>query len=91
LIHGLRGRPSNHRLDPALRHQVVAAYRQRYPDFGPTFACEKLAAEGGAQPRITLGASRCSSRRDNPRAPDISIAAKRRTFLLRSDKRPTIR
>ena len=46
LFHGLRGRPSNHRLDPALRHQVVAAYRQRYPDFGPTFACEKLAEEG---------------------------------------------
>jgi transposase len=46
LVHGLRGRPSNHRLDPALRHKVVQAYRQRYGDFGPTFACEKLAEEG---------------------------------------------
>ena len=46
LIHGLRGQPSNHRLDPAFRRKVVTAYRQRYGDFGPTFACEKLAEEG---------------------------------------------
>jgi Helix-turn-helix domain len=46
LIHGLRGRPSNHRADPAQRQKVLAAYRQRYADFGPTFACEKLAGEG---------------------------------------------
>src|SRR5438105_1608007 len=52
LVHGLRGRPSNHRLDPAFRARVLEAYRLRYPDFGPTFASEKLAAEGlrvGAQ------------------------------------------
>src|SRR5437867_2654319 len=46
LVHGLRGQPSNHRADPALRHAVLQAYRQRYADFGPTFACEKLAEEG---------------------------------------------
>jgi len=46
LVHGLRGRPSNHRTDPATRTAVLEAYRQRYPDFGPTFACEKLAEEG---------------------------------------------
>jgi hypothetical protein len=46
LVHGLRGKPSNHRHDPALRHQVVRAYRRRYSDFGPTLASEKLAAEG---------------------------------------------
>ena len=46
LVHGLRGRPSNHRADPALRHAALEAYRQRYADFGPTFACEKLADEG---------------------------------------------
>lgn len=52
LVHGLRGRPSNHQPDADLRQAVVAAYRQRYADFGPTFASEKLAAEGlqvGAQ------------------------------------------
>ena len=46
LVHRLRGRPSNHRLDPALRKAVLEAYRRRYADFGPTFASEKLAAEG---------------------------------------------
>jgi len=46
LVHGLRGRPSNHQADADLRQAVVAAYRQRYADFGPTFASEKLAAEG---------------------------------------------
>jgi transposase len=46
LVHGLRGRPSNRRLKPELRQQVLDTYRQRFADFGPTFACEKL-AEGG--------------------------------------------
>lgn len=46
LVHGLRGQPSNHRLKPTLRQEVLRAYRCRYPDFGPTFACEKLAEEG---------------------------------------------
>ncbi len=46
LVHGLRGQPSNHRTDPAVRAAVLAAYRQRYADFGPTFASEKLAEEG---------------------------------------------
>ena len=46
LIHRLRGRPSNHQLDPQLRQAVLDAYRQRYADFGPTFASEKLAQEG---------------------------------------------
>jgi hypothetical protein len=46
LAHGSRGQPSNHRHDPALRRKVLQAYRSRYPDFGPTLAGEKLAAEG---------------------------------------------
>src|SRR5437763_5663242 len=46
LVHGLRGRPSNRRLDAALRRSVVEAYRRRYADFGPTLASEKLAEEG---------------------------------------------
>src|SRR5579871_2130453 len=43
LVHGLRGRPSNRRLEPQYRQQVLDTYRQRFADFGPTFACEKLA------------------------------------------------
>src|SRR5947209_4912435 len=46
LVHGLRGRPSNHQPDPALKAAALAAYRARYADFGPTFASEKLAEEG---------------------------------------------
>ena len=46
LVHRLRGQPSNHRPDPAFRRTVLDAYRARYPDFGPTFASEKLAAAG---------------------------------------------
>jgi hypothetical protein len=46
IVHGLRGKPSNHQPDCALKAAALAAYRQRYPDFGPTLACEKLADEG---------------------------------------------
>src|SRR5271155_1480427 len=43
LVHGLRGKPSNRRVDAERRQQIVQTYRQRFADFGPTFACEKLA------------------------------------------------
>ena len=46
LVHGLRGQPSNHQHNPAFRKKVLRAYQKRYADFGPTFACEKLAQEG---------------------------------------------
>jgi transposase len=46
LVHRLRGQPSNRQLDAKLRRQVLREYRQRYADFGPTFACEKLAEQG---------------------------------------------
>jgi hypothetical protein len=45
LVHGLRGKPSNHQHDSTLRQRVLKAYRSRYADFGPTLACEKLAEE----------------------------------------------
>lgn len=46
VVHRLRGQPSNRRLDPQRRQQVLSAYRRDYADFGPTFASEKLAADG---------------------------------------------
>jgi transposase len=46
LVHGLRGRPSNRRLDPAFRRKVLQTYRRCYADFGPTLASEKLAEQG---------------------------------------------
>jgi transposase len=46
LVHGLRGQPSNHRKDAKLRRRALQLYRKDYPDFGPTFAAEKLAERG---------------------------------------------
>jgi transposase len=46
LIHRGRGRPSNRGFKAAFKEQVLARYRERYPDFGPTLASEKLATEG---------------------------------------------
>lgn len=43
LVHRLRGRPSNHRLPAGLKDRALTLIRDHYPDFGPTFAAEKLA------------------------------------------------
>ena len=42
IIHRLRGHPSNHRLAPGLLDRALELVRRHYPDFGPTFANEKL-------------------------------------------------
>jgi hypothetical protein len=56
LIHRLRGRVSNRRLSEKLRDKIVLRYQERYHDFGPTLACEKLAEEGLALSPNTLAA-----------------------------------
>ena len=40
-----RGRPSNRRLADTTRERALALLRERYFDFGPTFAHQKLAEE----------------------------------------------
>ena len=47
LVSGRRGRRSNNAIDPAVRRAALALVRERYPDFGPTFAREKLVEEHG--------------------------------------------
>lgn len=42
IIHALRGHPSNRILPDEVRGKVLSLYQERYPDFGPTFATEKL-------------------------------------------------
>ena len=42
LVSGHRGRPSNRRLSAELQARVVAIVRERYADFGPALAREKL-------------------------------------------------
>lgn len=46
LVHGLSGKPSNHACDPQFKQSILDIYRKLYPDFGPTFAAEKLAESG---------------------------------------------
>jgi hypothetical protein len=54
LVHRSRGRPGPRRKAAKLRGQVLARYQERYPDFGPTLAAEKLQQEGLAVDHETL-------------------------------------
>jgi len=47
IVHGLRGQPSNNQLKPGVLTQALALVKAKYPDFGPTFANEKLLALHG--------------------------------------------
>jgi len=47
VIHGLRGRTSNRRYPEEVREKVLVLYQERYPDFGPTLATEKLLEREG--------------------------------------------
>lgn len=42
VIHQLKGKQSNHHIDPAIKQQALTAIKQTYTDFKPTFATEKL-------------------------------------------------
>lgn len=54
LVHRSRGKPGPRRKAAKLRAQVLARYLERYPDFGPTLAAEKLLGEGMAVDHETL-------------------------------------
>jgi hypothetical protein len=41
--HRLRGRPSNHRVGAGIQAYAIDLVRERYADFGPSLAAEKLA------------------------------------------------
>lgn len=47
LVSGKRGKASNNRRDEAERGRIVAALKDRYADFGPTLAAEKLVEHEG--------------------------------------------
>jgi len=42
LIHGNRGRESNNQIAPREKKKIIRLLHKDYPDFGPTFAAEKL-------------------------------------------------
>lgn len=46
LVHRARGRASNNVMPAELRDRIVKRHQERYADFGPTLACEKLAEDG---------------------------------------------
>jgi len=43
LTHKLKGRPSNHQLNQAIKLQAISLVKEKYSDFTPKFATEKLA------------------------------------------------
>ena len=56
VVHGLRGRASNRRVDEAVKARAIALYRAKYAGFGPTLAAEKLSEEDGVSVAVrTLG------------------------------------
>jgi transposase len=46
LLHRLRGQAGNRRLSEDVRERAIKRHQEKYADYGPTLACEKLAAEG---------------------------------------------
>jgi transposase len=54
LVHRGRGRPSNRSPEEAFKERVLARYVERYPDFGPTLAAEKLMEDSLAVNHETL-------------------------------------
>lgn len=47
IIHGLRGKPSNNQLLPGLIDKAKKKLKEKYHDFGPTLAAEKLLEDNG--------------------------------------------
>ena len=54
LVYRSRGRAGGRRKDAKLRQRVLARYAERYTDFGPTLAAEKLVEEGLGMDHETL-------------------------------------
>lgn len=46
VIHGLRGKPSNHQLKDGVMAKAIELVNKDYMDFGPTFANEKIRKRG---------------------------------------------
>jgi hypothetical protein len=49
IIHGLRGKPSNNQLSQELVNKAKKQLKERYHDFGPTLAAEKLLEDDGVK------------------------------------------
>jgi len=49
LVHGNKGKPSNHKIDQMLIDYALSLYKENYNDFGPTFAKEKMLEREGLE------------------------------------------
>lgn len=49
LVHGNKGRPSNHKTDKGIIERALEVYRGTYQDFGPTLAAEKMRERDGLE------------------------------------------
>lgn len=47
IVHKSRGKPSNRKISKEVRNNALRLYREKYHDFGPTLASEKLKEEDG--------------------------------------------
>ena len=47
VVNKSRGHPSNRRIADEIKDKILALCREKYHDFGPTFACEKLLEQDG--------------------------------------------
>jgi hypothetical protein len=72
--HKAIGRPSNNRISDGVRDCATTLVRERYADFGPTLATEKLAKRDGLR----------VSRETVRGAPDVSSAAAATRILWRA-------
>lgn len=43
IVHKLKGKPGNHRIAENIKKKSLSAIKEKYPDFKPSFATEKLA------------------------------------------------
>jgi len=83
LVSHQRGRASHNRLPETLRTQIMALLRDKYPDFGPTLAAEKLLELDGIKvSRETIRQMQATSGLWKPKRRRV-----RRVFQLR-DRRP---
>jgi hypothetical protein len=67
LVHQLRGKPGKRRKPPELRAKILARYAERYPDFGPTLAKEKLVVDHETLRRWLLAENQRTVRRRRQR------------------------
>jgi len=47
IVHGLKGQPGNHRIPEATKEYTLSIIKEKYTDFRPTFATEKLQEHHG--------------------------------------------